>query len=149
MILQWSALFPVVLTLVATQPSVPRIITNICYTKWALEAFVIVNAERCASIILSFLSVMQYSQECEDREFKLMLFDISVAGKDPRHTSIPQCSHPICLLFLKMKCASAVSHQTANAEGCNLTLCRGRCNLCLVSPSPFPFPALTTSGLLK
>ncbi|KAJ6826855.1 ABC transporter G family member 28-like isoform X1 [Iris pallida] len=47
----WSALVPVVLTLIATQePS--SIWTNLAYTKWALEAFVIVNSERYSGVWL-------------------------------------------------------------------------------------------------
>ncbi|CAH2036573.1 unnamed protein product [Thlaspi arvense] len=45
----FSVLLPVVLTLVATQPKnsqVMRIIGDLCYPKWALEAFVIGNAQR-------------------------------------------------------------------------------------------------------
>ncbi|XP_072956514.1 ABC transporter G family member 28-like isoform X1 [Typha angustifolia] len=42
----WSALFPVVLTLLATQGSTPQLLANLCYPKWALEAFIIINAER-------------------------------------------------------------------------------------------------------
>ena len=42
-------LLPVVLTLIANQNyqgGILKIIENMCYTKWALEAFVIANAER-------------------------------------------------------------------------------------------------------
>lgn len=49
--LQWSVLLPVVLTLVATQPKDSEFmkrIADLCYTKWALQAFVIANAERYA-----------------------------------------------------------------------------------------------------
>ncbi|KAK8662281.1 hypothetical protein V6N13_091865 [Hibiscus sabdariffa] len=45
----WSALVPVVLTLVASQTQdseVLKRISNLCYPKWASEAFVISNAER-------------------------------------------------------------------------------------------------------
>ncbi|CAI0442702.1 unnamed protein product [Linum tenue] len=45
----WSVLLPVVLTLIATQqrPSnILKFISNFCYPRWALEAFVIANAER-------------------------------------------------------------------------------------------------------
>ncbi|GMI80600.1 ATP-binding cassette G24 [Hibiscus trionum] len=45
----WSVLVPVVLTLVATRTQdneVLKTISNLCYPKWALEAFVISNAER-------------------------------------------------------------------------------------------------------
>ncbi|XP_062221516.1 ABC transporter G family member 28-like isoform X2 [Phragmites australis] len=57
----WSALLPVVLTLVATQQK-NTIFADFCYTKWALEAFVIANAHnysgvwlitRCGSLIRS------------------------------------------------------------------------------------------------
>lgn len=42
----WSAILPVILTLVATQPDNASWLKNLCYPKWALEAFVISNAER-------------------------------------------------------------------------------------------------------
>ncbi|KAL6979361.1 ABC transporter G member 28 [Sarracenia purpurea var. burkii] len=45
----WSVLLPVVLTLVANQnyeSGIMKILENMCYTKWALEAFVVANAER-------------------------------------------------------------------------------------------------------
>ncbi|KAJ8455700.1 hypothetical protein OPV22_018107 [Ensete ventricosum] len=42
----WSVLLPVVLTLLATQQKTSKFLANLCYTKWALEAFVIANAER-------------------------------------------------------------------------------------------------------
>ncbi|KAH8512925.1 hypothetical protein H0E87_006287 [Populus deltoides] len=45
----WSVLLPVVLTLIATRTEndgVVNYISNLCYTKWALEAFVISNAKR-------------------------------------------------------------------------------------------------------
>lgn len=47
--MQWSVLLPVVLTLIATHNSNNKIVdvlANLCYTKWALEAFVIANAKR-------------------------------------------------------------------------------------------------------
>ncbi|KAF2318496.1 hypothetical protein GH714_008359 [Hevea brasiliensis] len=47
--LQWSVILPVVLTLIATQSNQSNTlknIANLCYPKWALEAFVIANAER-------------------------------------------------------------------------------------------------------
>jgi hypothetical protein len=43
--LQWSALLPVVLTLIATQQK-NTVYADLCYTKWALEAFVIANAQK-------------------------------------------------------------------------------------------------------
>jgi hypothetical protein len=43
--MQWSALLPVVLTLVSSEQK-GTVFANLCYTKWALEAFVIANAQR-------------------------------------------------------------------------------------------------------
>ncbi|KAF3789380.1 putative white-brown complex-like protein 30 [Nymphaea thermarum] len=51
----WSVLLPVVLTLIATQDKrsgVMNTLANMCYTKWALEAFVIANAERYSGVWL-------------------------------------------------------------------------------------------------
>ncbi|XP_057979127.1 ABC transporter G family member 28-like isoform X3 [Malania oleifera] len=45
----WSVLLPVIFTLIATQPKDSKFmenLANLCYPKWALEAFVISNAER-------------------------------------------------------------------------------------------------------
>ncbi|KAJ9188819.1 hypothetical protein P3X46_000180 [Hevea brasiliensis] len=45
----WSVLLPVVLTLIATRGENSKFVnklSNFCYTKWALEAFVISNAKR-------------------------------------------------------------------------------------------------------
>jgi hypothetical protein len=49
--MQWSVLLPVVLTLLATyeneeDSSYVAFLSDLCYTKWALEAFVISNAKR-------------------------------------------------------------------------------------------------------
>uniref|UniRef100_A0A0A9G6K9 ABC transporter family G domain-containing protein n=1 Tax=Arundo donax TaxID=35708 RepID=A0A0A9G6K9_ARUDO len=41
-----SALLPVVLVLVGTKPDLPRVIKELCYPKWALEAFIIVGAKK-------------------------------------------------------------------------------------------------------
>jgi hypothetical protein len=48
---QWSALLPVVLTLIATQQK-DTFFANLCYTKWALEGFVIANAQRYSGVWL-------------------------------------------------------------------------------------------------
>ncbi|QCE05485.1 ATP-binding cassette [Vigna unguiculata] len=45
----WSVLLPVVFTLIATQPKDSKFLKDIayfCYPRWALEAFIIANAER-------------------------------------------------------------------------------------------------------
>ncbi|GAB2285067.1 ABC transporter G member 28 [Dionaea muscipula] len=51
----WSALLPVVLTLIATQQKERGLVSKIddlCYPKWALEAFVIANAQRYPGVWL-------------------------------------------------------------------------------------------------
>ncbi|XP_052184356.1 ABC transporter G family member 28-like isoform X2 [Diospyros lotus] len=61
----WSVIVPVVLTLIANQNyqgGILKTIENLCYTKWALEAFVVANAQmysgvwlitRCGSLMKS------------------------------------------------------------------------------------------------
>ncbi|KAI4334364.1 hypothetical protein L6164_019065 [Bauhinia variegata] len=52
----WSVLLPVVLTLIATYDNEDnkyvRVVANLSYTKWALEAFIISNAKRYAGVWL-------------------------------------------------------------------------------------------------
>lgn len=51
----WSVLLPVVLTLIATNTNRNKfvdLLSNLCYTKWALEAFVIANAKRYSGVWL-------------------------------------------------------------------------------------------------
>ncbi|KAG8647240.1 putative white-brown complex homolog protein 30 [Manihot esculenta] len=51
----WSVLTPVVLTLVATQEQQSKfvkILGNFCYPKWAMEAFIIANAQRYSGVWL-------------------------------------------------------------------------------------------------
>ncbi|GMN24927.1 hypothetical protein TIFTF001_000749 [Ficus carica] len=51
----WSVLLPVVLTLIATNTNQNKFVdalSNLCYTKWALEAFVIANAKRYSGVWL-------------------------------------------------------------------------------------------------
>ncbi|XP_037466780.1 ABC transporter G family member 28-like [Triticum dicoccoides] len=47
----WSALLPVVLTLFSNEQK-DSVFANLCYTKWALEAFVIANAQRYSGVWL-------------------------------------------------------------------------------------------------
>lgn len=56
---QWSVLLPVVLTLIATQTHDSKFVKTVadfCYPRWALEAFVIANAERYAITLDPFLN---------------------------------------------------------------------------------------------
>ncbi|KAG1361397.1 ABC transporter G family member 28-like [Cocos nucifera] len=76
----WSALLPVVLTLIATQEKVSKVISNLCYTKWALEAFVIANAERYSGVwlITRCGSLVQNGYDIGD--WNLCLFVLIVNG---------------------------------------------------------------------
>uniref|UniRef100_A0A2N9EJZ0 ABC transporter domain-containing protein n=1 Tax=Fagus sylvatica TaxID=28930 RepID=A0A2N9EJZ0_FAGSY len=60
----WSVLLPVVLTLIATQDQdsgFVKYLGNLCYTKWALEAFVIANAESFISMHGSYNLLLQFA----------------------------------------------------------------------------------------
>ncbi|THG15975.1 hypothetical protein TEA_029934 [Camellia sinensis var. sinensis] len=51
----WCVLLPVVLTLIANQDKdsqTAKLLGNYCFPKWALEAFVIANAERYSGVWL-------------------------------------------------------------------------------------------------
>lgn len=51
----WCVLLPVVLTLIATMDpdaKMAKVLANYCYPKWALEAFVIANAQRYSGVWL-------------------------------------------------------------------------------------------------
>ncbi|KAK2418196.1 putative white-brown complex protein [Trifolium repens] len=68
----WSVLLPVVMTLIANQnrdTAFMKILVQLCYPKWALEAFIIANAERytgvwlitrCSSLMNSGYDVNQW-----------------------------------------------------------------------------------------
>ncbi|KAJ4789820.1 hypothetical protein LUZ62_041066 [Rhynchospora pubera] len=64
----WSALVPVVLTLIATQENAAKVMADLCYTKWALEAFVIANAQRYSGVwlITRCGSLMQSNYDIND-----------------------------------------------------------------------------------
>ncbi|CAL4933868.1 unnamed protein product [Urochloa decumbens] len=47
-----SAIVPVVLVLVGTKPDLPRFIKELCYTKWALEAFIVAGAKEYSGVWL-------------------------------------------------------------------------------------------------
>ncbi|KAL6842406.1 hypothetical protein ACP4OV_027833 [Aristida adscensionis] len=49
-----SALIPVVLVLVGTKPDLPNIIKELCYPKWALEAFIIAGAKRVLRCVADY-----------------------------------------------------------------------------------------------
>lgn len=66
--LQCSVLLPVVLTLISTQPKDSqfiKILTNMCYPSWALEAFIVSNAKRYLKIHINHHHLpTYYSPNC-------------------------------------------------------------------------------------
>ncbi|XP_021908567.1 putative white-brown complex homolog protein 30 [Carica papaya] len=80
----WSVLLPVVLTLIAIQDKdngITNFLGNFCYTKWALEAFIIANAQRYSGVwlITRCSSLMQSGYDLDDWHlclFVLVLFGI-------------------------------------------------------------------------
>ncbi|KAK1323780.1 ABC transporter G family member 28 [Acorus calamus] len=78
----WSVLLPVVLTLIATQQrtGILKIIANLCYTKWALEAFVISNAERYSGVWLVTRCGSLMKSGYDLHEWDLCIFILIVYG---------------------------------------------------------------------
>jgi hypothetical protein len=76
--MQWSALLPVVLTLIATQQK-NTIFADLCYTKWALEAFVIANAQKYAKPKSCYIIVL-YDDELRFLQLAILLVLFVVAA---------------------------------------------------------------------
>lgn len=78
----WSVLLPVVLTLIANQDKgngFVKDLSQVCYTKWALEAFVIANAERYSGVwlITRCGSLLKRDYDIADWNFCLILLVIT------------------------------------------------------------------------
>ncbi|KAG6604411.1 putative white-brown complex-like protein 30, partial [Cucurbita argyrosperma subsp. sororia] len=74
----WSVLLPVVLTLIANQEKdspVVKYLGNLCYPKWALEGFVIANAERYSGVwlITRCTSLMENGYDLHDWHRSLVM----------------------------------------------------------------------------
>ncbi|KAK6926740.1 ABC transporter-like, ATP-binding domain, partial [Dillenia turbinata] len=74
----WSVLLPVVMTLVATQKmqsNLMKYIADMCFTKWALEAFVIVNSAKYSGvwIITRCASLMANDYNIQDKALCLVI----------------------------------------------------------------------------
>ncbi|KAK6926750.1 ABC transporter family G domain [Dillenia turbinata] len=74
----WSVLLPVVMTLVATQKmqsNLMKYIADMCFTKWALEAFVIVNSAKYSGvwIITRCASLMANDYDIQDKALCLVI----------------------------------------------------------------------------
>ncbi|KAJ9698049.1 hypothetical protein PVL29_007248 [Vitis rotundifolia] len=79
----WSVLLPVVLTLIATQQNQSgfmKKVSDLCYTKWSLEAFVIANTKRYSGVwlITRCGSLMQSGYDLNN--WALCLSSLIVAG---------------------------------------------------------------------
>ncbi|XP_068639748.1 ABC transporter G family member 28-like isoform X1 [Aristolochia californica] len=79
----WSVLLPVVLTLIATQQKTSGILktlASLCYTKYALEAFVIANAERYGGVWLITRCGSLMKNDYNLHEWNLCLFILVAYG---------------------------------------------------------------------
>ncbi|GMH28769.1 hypothetical protein Nepgr_030612 [Nepenthes gracilis] len=79
----WAVLLPVVLTLIANQDKDSGLmfqLGKLCYTKWALEAFVIANAERYYGVWLITRCGSLMAQGYDLTNWHLCLFLLIVAG---------------------------------------------------------------------
>ncbi|XP_057982210.1 putative white-brown complex homolog protein 30 [Malania oleifera] len=96
----WSVLLPVVLTLIASQEKKTgfvKHIANLCYTKWALEAFVTANAERYSGVwlITRCGSLMQSGYDLHD--WGLCILSLILAGIVSRFVAF------FCMVTLQKK----------------------------------------------
>lgn len=93
----WSALVPVVLTLLVTQRRDSKLLCNLCYTKWALEGFVIANAERYSGVwlITRCGSLMKFGYNIHD--WALCVIVLFAYGLAARSLAF------LCMLFFTKK----------------------------------------------
>ncbi|KAK1613388.1 hypothetical protein QYE76_037061 [Lolium multiflorum] len=74
----WSALLPVVLTLVSTEQK-GTVFAKLCYTKWALEAFVVANVERYSGVwmITRCGSLMQTGYDIDNKVWCIVVLAVN------------------------------------------------------------------------
>ncbi|CAM0149828.1 unnamed protein product [Urochloa decumbens] len=75
-----SAILPVILTLLSTHTSTPLFLKNLCYTKWALEGFVIVNARRYPGVWLITRCGLLSKNHFDINHFKLCISVLFLYG---------------------------------------------------------------------
>nr|CAB3484016.1 unnamed protein product [Digitaria exilis] len=75
-----SALIPVVLTLLSTQKSTPIFLKRLCYPKWALEGFIIVNAKKYPGVWLITRCGLLFSNTFDIHNYKLCILILFVYG---------------------------------------------------------------------
>ncbi|CAM8955640.1 unnamed protein product [Rhodiola kirilowii] len=96
----WSVLLPVVLTLIANQQKESefmKYLADCCYTKWALEAFVIANAKRYSGVwlITRCGSLMSYGYDLNDWNWCLIF--LVVFGLSSRAVAF------LCLMLVQRR----------------------------------------------
>ncbi|XP_066345073.1 ABC transporter G family member 25-like [Miscanthus floridulus] len=75
-----SALIPVVLTLLSTQRSTPTFLKRLCYSKWALEGFIIVNAKKYPGVWLITRCGLLFQSQFDIHNYKLCILVLFMYG---------------------------------------------------------------------
>jgi len=75
-----SAILPVILSLLWTHSTTPLLLKNLCYTKWALEGFVIVNARRYPGVWLITRCGLLFKNHFDIHHFKLCILVLFMHG---------------------------------------------------------------------
>nr|CAD1835975.1 unnamed protein product [Ananas comosus var. bracteatus] len=93
----WSALLPVVLTLISTQHRSPKFLTNFCYPKWALEGFIIVTAQRYSGVWLITRCGVLFKSRYDINDWAVCIAVLFINGLIFRFIAF------ICMIKLKKK----------------------------------------------
>ncbi|KAK3042559.1 hypothetical protein RJ639_001553, partial [Escallonia herrerae] len=98
----WSVLLPVVLTLIARQEAegILRGLEELCYTKWALEAFLIANAERYSGVWLITRCGSLDTFKYQLKDWYPCLAYLVICGIVSRGTALFLLGHTLQLLSL-------------------------------------------------
>jgi len=75
-----SSILPVILSLLWTHSTTPLLLKNLCYTKWALEGFVIVNARRYPGVWLITRCGLLFKNHFDIHHFKLCILVLFMHG---------------------------------------------------------------------
>ncbi|XP_066348152.1 ABC transporter G family member 25-like [Miscanthus floridulus] len=75
-----SALIPVVLTLLSTQRSTPTFLKRLCYSKWALEGFIIVNAKKYPGVWLITRCGLLFQSQFDIHNYELCILVLFMYG---------------------------------------------------------------------
>ncbi|WZZ38833.1 hypothetical protein YC2023_035092 [Brassica napus] len=89
----WSVLLPVVLTLIATSTNDNKIVESIselCYTRWALEAFVVSNAQRYKGVWLITRCGSLMENGYNIKHFPRCLIFLTLTGSFTNHKGLQE-----------------------------------------------------------